>query len=700
MDRKNLIDKLIEKQLLSKEQSEDLIKSIQGATDDNKDKAILGTIIEKGYGTLNNLLDVLEDDKQLADLFPPEVQEKMKDKNRILGKYVLINEIGTGGCGVVHKSYDTVLRRFVALKVLDRTSEDAMKRFQREAEIIARLAHPNIVPIYDIGNQNGKCYISMQYLQGKTMDKLHNMLAIKDCVEIIKLVCLAIEHAHKAGIIHRDIKPQNIFIDNTKNVFVVDFGVAKLVESDVTMTGTLLGTPMYMSPEQANGKEVDERSDIYSIGATLYHCTTKELPFTGTTAVDIITKVIDVDPQPPRKMNPKISRDLETIIQKCMFKDPKLRYKSTNELGDDLERYLQGEAITARGPSVYYRLQKKLKKHRVIVIASALIAIIIVPVLIHLYNKSRIAEIERISTELARSHLYDAEQHQKNNDIDAAIKSCLQALEAKPDEINAMTTLAVMYHYKGQYEKAIEQFEKVLKIKPDHAKALYEMGQSYRKIKKDDKALELMDKTIATSPKYVDAYLAKSDIFYLNKQLEEAAKWAEKAIEVGVHHARHQSATGLVHANLGSIYYQLGRYEEAIKRSQEAVKINPFLTQPHNTLGQIHHNRGDCEKAVKEYQAALKIDKNYFWANFNLGLHFLQQNLHNDALEYLELAVKIKPDYIDAQYALGMAYVGVKNKKAAMKTYKKLGKISSEHAKSLKNEIDLAFPKQSDKNNK
>ncbi|MEZ6031512.1 MAG: serine/threonine-protein kinase [Planctomycetaceae bacterium] len=258
------------------------------------------------------------------DDFPP-----VGDGVRYFGDYELLEEIASGGMGVVYRARQVRLNRIVALKMIRAgkfSSWTEIKRLRAEAEAAAQLDHPNIVPVFEVGEQDGLHYFTMAFVDGPTLsEKLsHGPLPVQEAAELIHRVAKAIAYAHDAGVIHRDIKPGNILIDKAGQPRVSDFGLAKQVtlESDLTTTGQILGTPSYMPPEQALGRldEVNRTSDIYSLGAVLYATLSGRPPFQAASSVETLRQVVDQQPVAPRLLNPSVPRDLETICLKCLEK--------------------------------------------------------------------------------------------------------------------------------------------------------------------------------------------------------------------------------------------------------------------------------------------------------------------------------------------------------------------------------------------
>src|SRR5438876_1018793 len=288
------------------------------------------------------------------------------------GDYELLEEIGRGGQGVVYRARQKSLSRTVALKVIGLghwATEAHLKRFRREAESAASLEHPCIVPIHEVGERDGSCYFSMKFIEGGQLDAVakREPMPPRRAVELITKVARTVHYAHEHGILHRDIKPGNILHDAKGEPHLTDFGLARLVETESTMTRTLdvLGTPSYMAPEQATGNNaaVSSVTDVYGLGAVLYQLLTGQPPFAGGATYETIKLLLDTEPKKPRLLNPKIHRDLSTICLKCLEKDPKRRYSSALALAEDLERWLKHEPIQARHTGVFARGGKWVRRN-------------------------------------------------------------------------------------------------------------------------------------------------------------------------------------------------------------------------------------------------------------------------------------------------------------------------------------------------
>src|SRR5205809_2533584 len=288
------------------------------------------------------------------------------------GDYKLLEEIGRGGQGVVYLAHQKSLNRTVALKVIGLgqwATKTHLKRFRREAEAAASLEHPGIVPIHEVGERDGQCYFSMKFVEGGQLDEVvrRTPMSVRHAAELIAKLGRTVHYAHEHGILHRDIKPGNILLDQKGEPHLTDFGLARLVESESSLTHTLevLGTPSYMAPEQAvgNNAAISNATDVYGLGAVFYQLLTGQPPFAGGTTYETIKLLLDTEPRQPRVLNPKSDRDLSTICLKCLDKDPKRRYSSALALAEDLERWLKHEPIQARHTGIFARGKKWVRRN-------------------------------------------------------------------------------------------------------------------------------------------------------------------------------------------------------------------------------------------------------------------------------------------------------------------------------------------------
>ncbi|HVR85896.1 MAG TPA: protein kinase, partial [Planctomycetota bacterium] len=283
------------------------------------------------------------------------------------GKFVRTRRLGAGGMGEVWKAWDTVLGRWVALKFLKGGDDDEIARFQREAQTAGRLHHPNIAAIYEVNEDQGRRYIAMQFVDGQNFHDFPRQDR-RLLVSLIVDAARGLQYAHDQGVIHRDLKPENLMVTtrgDERQVFLMDFGLARAAEgaSKLSATGFLLGTPMYMSPEQARGEKVEVSTDVYSLGLTLYELLTDANPFASENVYETLRRVQELDPTAPREIDRRIDEDLETIVLKAISKDPGSRYASAKGFGDDLQAYLAGEPIQGRRESLSRQVIRRVRRH-------------------------------------------------------------------------------------------------------------------------------------------------------------------------------------------------------------------------------------------------------------------------------------------------------------------------------------------------
>lgn len=339
--------------------------------------------------------------------------ERSGDTPAQLGDFRILREIGRGGMGVVYEAEQISLNRKVALKVLRFGSADegTLERFRREAETVAHLHHTNIVPIFAVGCEQGVNYYAMQYIEGQSLaDKATACQSGAEYAAFAKELARwgleaaeALAHAHQRGVIHRDVKPSNLLLDQDGRIWLTDFGLAKRAD-EVTMTaaGVIMGTPRYMSPEQASSLQqpIDHRTDIYSLGATLYELATGKPVFVGDTPQGVITQILSAEPVPPRRLQTSIPRDLETIILKCLAKEAGQRYASAQSLAADLRAFREDRPIQARRPSLVERSVRWARKHRrsaYVAGVAALAAVVVIFSATFLLKRHQEAQLGRVS---------------------------------------------------------------------------------------------------------------------------------------------------------------------------------------------------------------------------------------------------------------------------------------------------------------
>jgi len=376
----------------------------------------------------------------------PVTDGALNARPRRFGDYDLGEVLGRGGMGVVYEATQLSLHRRVALKMIldsEAASPVSLRRFTLEAETAAKLDHPNIVPIYEVGEHNGQPFLSMKLIAGDNLRKKissgdlcltprgegTNKTAIREraiaIARHVSAVARAVQHAHENGVLHRDLKPGNVLVDRAGQPHLTDFGLAKLMELEaeeadrapLTMSGTTLGTPNYMSPEQAAGRRLTPASDIYSLGAILYEMLTGKPPFQAGTLLETLRLLAEQEAKRPSLINPRIDRDLDTICMKCLEKNPATRYPTAEALADDLDRWLRQEPIHARPAGLGLRTRRWIARNRVgtALIASLILGLAAALVLLEL-TLARQRELDRIHTANLQDITRDVEGMWKESD--------------------------------------------------------------------------------------------------------------------------------------------------------------------------------------------------------------------------------------------------------------------------------------------
>ncbi|MBI2900386.1 MAG: serine/threonine protein kinase [Planctomycetes bacterium] len=482
---------------------------------------------------------------------PDEVQTALRKPKQVFGKYVLIKELGRGGMGAVYKAWQLELRRYVAIKfLLGAAGEEELKRFYREAQTAAALAHPNIAAIHEIGLQDGKHFIAMEFIDGHSLEKLK---APKDRRELLRIVEImrdaakGVEFAHSKGVIHRDLKPANIMVTKEGKAYVTDFGLARPIkdEAKIPGTGLIVGTPAYMSPEQARGdrEKLDRYTDVYSLGATLYELLSGKPPFTGKTALETLQRVVSQEPLPPTRMNPGIPPELEAACLKALEKKKGRRYRSAAEFADDLERYLKGQPLRARPPSGGEKALRFLRKRWPFFAAGAVVLVAAIALWVRagqkqgelrdleiraeeLYRQENwpdcqktLLEFEAKGGKSARASRMLADCKVRLTDTGAAVRRRDAALPhfkqgaAKLEEARGLARVAEsgIRAVRDKYREAIGFLEKAVAADATYKEAYYALVEAYNELR-DDEGLKHADRLVELDPESGRAYLLRGKL--------------------------------------------------------------------------------------------------------------------------------------------------------------------------------------------
>lgn len=629
---------------------------------------------------------------------------------RGFGNYEIIEKIAQGGMGVIYKARQKGLDRIVALKVLlggDAASEEMIKRFMLEAKSIAKLRHPNIVPIHEVGVFEGKHFFTMDFIHGKSLRALMNeqgRISIPLALDIAKKVAYALDYAHNKGVVHRDVKPENILLDETGEPVLTDFGLAKNVEIDPNLTraGMVMGTPAYMAPEQARGVrgEIDRRTDVYSLGAVLYEMLTGRpvYIFRGQIGLQTLLKTIEKEITPPRRFNPAIPREVEVIVMKALEKEPERRYQTALEFAEDIERYLRGEPILAKPPSFFYKTWKKLKKYWYVTVPALAAAVIVVSVISYVMAK-RMEEEARRQARIADA-LKLAAQAIKKGDIKTAREQIafvlgddpqnLRARELRLEMEKAERELARRREEQRRLErarKAVEEGNRLVTEAEDKITTGKEWDGImllYRAKGQYERAFsEVRDFEEAKRKKF-EVCMRLGDLFYKRRDFGTALLMYEDALGTGVDNVKAEEAKERTKAAREGLRafeellaqaeraYAQGKYDQAIRNYQEALKpqFEPLLKekerkkleealkkaryQKHFVRAEELLRAGKFDEAENEYKIALNISptrqvkERLMFIEYRRLLEqareFEKRGLYEKALGVYADAAKIAPD--------------------------------------------------------
>ena len=396
------------------------------------------------------------------------------------GDYELLEEIGRGGQGVVYRARQKSLNRIVALKVIALghwATETHLRRFRFEAETIASLDQPGIVPIYEAGEQDGHCYFTMKFIEGERLDEVAKKGSIPTlrAAAILAELARTVQYAHEHGVLHRDIKPGNVLIDANGKAHLTDFGLAKLMEKESTITNThdVLGTPSYMAPEQITGeKELTSATDVYGLGAVLFETITGRPPFLANAKYELIRQVLESEPPRPRSLNRKVDVDLETICLKCLEKEPARRYPSALALAEDLERWLRKEPVRARRSGILIRGRKLIQRHPVLAAVAPLMAALVAIVAVLFWKNAAeqppttgvaVLPFENLSEDKENAYLVDGIQGEiltrlsKIADLKVISRTSTQNYKSRPENLRDIARqLGVAHVLEGSVQKSGE----------------------------------------------------------------------------------------------------------------------------------------------------------------------------------------------------------------------------------------------------
>lgn len=532
-------------------------------------------------------------------------------------RYAIKDFLGQGGMGVVYRAFDPRLKRPVALKFIRQDDPELARRFLQEAQAQARVEHEHVCKVYEAGEVEGQLFIAMQLIEGRTLKDAYAQMTLEEKLRVMEQVSEGLHAAHRIGLVHRDMKPSNVMVAKTEDgrwwPYVMDFGLARDIDSHgETAVGAVLGTPAYMAIEQASGliQNLDRRTDVYSIGATMYEVLTGRPPFEAPSPGALLIKVISEEPLPLRKLDPVVPVDVDTIVMKCLEKEQARRYDSARALADDIRRYLDGEPILARSASLLYRLRRRARKQKTLfaVIAVATVAIMIA------------AGLGVRTAWRARSHALLAQRFgSEAKEIEAIMRfSFLSPLHNTQRESGIL---------KQRMERIERQMAAVgdIGLGPGH----YALGRGYMALRDYTRAREHLELT--SQHGYQDASVALAlgqtyaalyqegleQIERVGDPDERSLKQKEIEAELrapAVEHLRRARGAALESSSAvaGLLAFLEGRHDEALRMAARARQESVWEYEAivlegdtHRSLGSAKAGTGDYDGALEEYQSAM-----------------------------------------------------------------------------------------------
>jgi eukaryotic-like serine/threonine-protein kinase len=584
--------------------------------------------------------------------------------------YAVLEELGRGGMGVVYKANQTKLNRLVALKMIRGGGEinaAQLERFRIEAEALARLRHPNVVQIFEVGEVMGRPYFSLELLEGGSLeDKIDDTPQTpRSSAQLLATLGLAVQAAHEAGVIHRDLKPQNVLFDRDGSPKITDFGLAKRldVDSGLTMTMQVMGTPSYMAPEQALGlnREIGPAADIYALGAILYTMLTGRPPLKGTDWRETLKMVADVEPVPPSRLQPKVPRDLETICLKCLAKAPHRRYASAGELADDLRRYADGRTILARRTPAWERGVKWTRRHPMtttlttLALAASILAVAVFAKLSADAGRRAKAEENRVAqvSDNAVKELLETDDLLTRGDLEQArlvLTRLETTLEPEPrlDQLHRRATdklkdvnsrlgdAARTVADRARYQRFGELVDEAL-LQDTMAVAVAQTGKTDTARSSARAALELFGGlgkgTSAGTLAAADQEKLASDRYTLHLVLagavarpqpgEDPIRQAREALEILNHASAVRPPSRAYHISRASCLQSAGDDRGASGERALAERLEPSSAFDQFLLGLERHQAGDLPTALRHFDAALSERPDLFWSRLLSAIDLL-----------------------------------------------------------------------------
>jgi tetratricopeptide (TPR) repeat protein/predicted Ser/Thr protein kinase len=532
-----------------------------------------------------------------------------------VGPYRITRQLGVGGMATVWKAYHPALDRYVAIKVLHPSFKEDPQftaRFQREARIVAKLTHPHIVPIYDFSEHEGMSYLVMRYIDGHTLKARlrEGPLELHEVMEILEPAGRALAYAHDQGVLHRDIKPSNFILSPEGEVFLTDFGLARMAETtDSTLSRDMLvGTPQYISPEQARGEKLDARTDIYSLGVVLFEMLTGKVPYDADTPYAVIHDHI-FSPLPlPTEFKADIPEAVERVVLKALAKDRDDRFESVREMVSALEETLAGESVEAA------------------------------PLELPPEETDRALEEVPDGVEQGLSPAEEAGEREPAARPQGRSRRLIAVIAVVGTLLGLCVcgSLALLALRGGDRDRRLIEAQGTAQPAPEDPAAHVYLARRYIQQGNVEQAISEYEAAIRLDPEFVEAYVDLGGVLLRENDLEGALERLEKALAIDPDHVK-------AHLGMGDVYLQMREYDAAAHHYEIVVAFDPDVGAPHAKLGICQVLLGDVEAGRSECELALRLEPEVPEGHFCRGLYFVQQGDEEGARREFEIVVETAP---------------------------------------------------------
>lgn len=595
-------------------------------------------------------------------------------KQRQFGKYIVYEQLGRGGMGVVYRAYDTVMKRDVALKLIANTQESDLERFVNESQVMAKLDHQNIVRFYEF-SYTPQPHYTMEYIAGTTLnDVIHNKRVTLDVlVDLLIKVCEALHTAHQHSIIHRDIKPANIMIDSSGQPKLMDFGLAKnsAASQKLTNSQAIIGTIHYMAPEQIDG-DATTQSDLYAMGAILYEGITQRTLFQGNSNVNIMVQILENLPIPPHQLNPDISPYLEAICLKCIAKKPQKRYANARQLARELRNYRENRPIIAKKYNKWDQVRHVIHHNKILCVFVAIV--LSFSLCFAIYSSIKERQL-RQALQQVNIEKNNATAAQKN--AESVSKELQQLNTAMIEALNHASNSSL---YPGlmldqDFIRPIKRvFEQSVRLQ-NAEEYNFLRGLIFSQIgdqKQQQIAIRDFGNRIAKDPQDVIAYINRGKIYYQQQDYESAMRDFNKALAM-------QPQFSDAYFARGRVYDAMQQYNLAVEDYTSAIRYNP-------KAGEAYMNRGNIYKdyfakynlAMADYLQYIQLHPEKEDGHINVAILYEKGQRYSEALAYYARFLRVLPYSSHGYYCRGNLYLKLKKNHKALEDYNRALQISPE----------------------